>query len=160
MLLINKRLFQRALHFTMINYNKFLNKNLIGVLKDILRSIAENGLSSGNHLYITFLTNHKSVKIPSWLKKKFTEEMTIIIQYEYYNLSIKENFFQIELSFNDIRTELKIGYDSIISFADPSANFGLILKNKKLKDNKIKQEIIENSNVIKFSKFKKNYSKK
>ena len=143
----------------MINYQELLNKNMIGVLKDTLQSIAEHGLSNGNHLYITFLTNHKNVKIPTWLKKKFNEEMTIIIQHEYYNLNIKENFFQIELSFNNIRSLLKIGYDAVISFADPSANFGLILKNKNLKNNKKKQDNVQKNNIINFSKFKKNHSK-
>ena len=141
----------------MINYQKLLNKNMIGVLKDILKNINENGLSNSNHLYITFLTQHKNVEIPNWLRKKYNEEMTIVIQYEYYDLKIEKDFFQISLSFNDIKTDLKIGYDSIISFADPSANFGLILQSNKTKNNnkKINDES-KKDNIINFSKYKKN----
>ena len=112
----------------MIDYQKILNQNLLNVLKDILIEIKNNGLSNKNHLYVTFLTNHEMVVIPKWLKDKYPEEMTIIIQYEYYDLTINKNSFSITLSFNDIKSKLKIGYDSIISFADPSANFGLKLQ--------------------------------
>ena len=130
---------------------------MIGVLKDILKNINDNGLSNSNHLYITFLTQHKNVEIPNWLRKKYNEEMTIVIQYEYYDLKIEKDFFQISLSFNDIKTDLKIGYDSIISFADPSANFGLILQSNKTKNNnkKINDES-KKDNIINFSKYKKN----
>ena len=86
----------------MIEYQKILNNNMLNVLKDILFNIKENGLSSNNHLYITFITNHKNVELPNWLKKKYPEEMTIVIQYEYYDLEIKKNNFSISLSFNDI----------------------------------------------------------
>ena len=144
----------------MINYQEILNQNLLNVLKDILTEIKSNGLSHNNHLYITFLTNHKDVKIPKWLLKKHPELMTIVIQYEYYDLKIDNKFFQITLSFNDIRTTLKIGYNSIISFADPSANFGLKIKtensNKKIKKTIKKQTKKDIDNIINFSNYKKN----
>ncbi len=140
----------------MINYQNLLNKNMIGVLKDILNNINDNGLSNNNHLYITFLTQHRNVKIPNWLQKKYNQEMTIVIQYEYYNLKVEENFFQISLSFNNIKTDLTIGYDSIISFADPSANFGLVLKSNIAKKNKKVNDETKKNNIINFSKYKKN----
>ena len=143
----------------MIEYQKILDKNMLNVFKDILKNIKDNGLSNNNHLYITFLTNHKNVELPNWLKQKYPQEMTIIIQYEYYDLEINKNNFSITLSFDNIKTNLKINYDSIVSFADPSANFGLILQkskikkkvNKKLESNKSKKD-----NVINFSNYKKN----
>ena len=143
----------------MIEYQKILDKNMLNVLKDILINIRDNGLSNNNHLYITFSTNNKNVELPNWLKQKYPKEMTIIIQYEYYNLEINKNNFSITLSFGDIKTNLKINYNAIISFADPSSNFGLILQkskiqkkvNEKLKDNKPKK-----NNVINFSNYKKN----
>ena len=116
----------------MIKYQKILNKNMLNVFIDILKNIKNNGLENNNHLYVTFLTNQKNVELPRWLKQKYPEEMTIIIQYEYYDLIINKSNFTITLSFNDIKANLKIPYNSILSFADPSANFGLILqKNKK-----------------------------
>ena len=143
----------------MIEYQKILDKNMLNVFKDILKDIKDNGLSNNNHLYITFLTNHKNVELPNWLKQKYPQEMTIVIQYEYYNLELNKNDFSIALSFENIKTNLKINYNSIISFADPSANFGLILQknkiqkkvNKKIENNKSKKD-----NVINFSNYKKN----
>ena len=145
----------------MIDYQKILNNNMINVLKDILQNIENNGLSNNNHLYITFLTGHSKTKVPNWIKEKYPEEMTIVIQYEYYDLKINKSDFVIILSFNDIKAKLKIHYDSIISFADPSANFGLRLIEKKTqkKFNKsIKEQVTKNKkdNIINFSNYKKN----
>ncbi len=143
----------------MIDYQKYLNKNMVNVLKDILLHIKNIGLSNNSHLYITFQTNHKSVEIPKWLFDKYPNEMTIVIQYEFYNLIVNENFFQIDLSFNNIQTNLKIGYEAIISFADPSANFGLILKKTKKEnfERKIKKNMSQDDdNIINFNEFKKN----
>ena len=141
----------------MINYQKILNENMLNVLKDILRNIKIFGLSNNNHLYITFATDHAKTEIPNWIQENYPKEMTIVIQYEYYDLQINKNDFLITLSFNDINATLKINYDSIISFADPSANFGLRLKkNKNEKDiRKIKKIESKKSNIINFSNFKK-----
>ena len=143
----------------MIDYQKILNQNMLNVLKDILNNIKENGLNNNNHLYITFLTNHKNVELPNWIKQKYPEEMTIIIQYEYYDLEISKNNFSISLSFSNIKTHLKIDYNAIVSFADPSANFGLILQKNKIQK-KVKKSIENNksekNNVINFSNYTKN----
>ena len=53
----------------MINYQNILDKNLLNVLKDILKNIRDNGLSNNNHLYITFLTNHKNIELPNWIRE-------------------------------------------------------------------------------------------
>jgi len=146
----------------MIDYQKILNENILNVFKNILIDIKKNGLTNNNHLYVTFITDHNNVKIPKWLKDKYPNNMTIVIQYEYYNLEIKEKFFEISLSFSDIEAHLKIGYDSIISFADPSANFGLKLQTPKIKKVKRitkKQSVKIKDNIINFSNFKKNQSK-
>ena len=85
--------------------------------------------------------------------------MTIVIQYEYYDLEINKNDFSITLSFNNFKANLKIGYSAIISFADPSANFGLILKkNNILKKSRQELESSEEKkdNIINFSNYKKN----
>jgi Uncharacterized protein conserved in bacteria len=129
---------------------------MLNVLKDILVNIKENGLSSTNQLYITFLTNHKNVKIPNWLLNKYPQEMTIILQYEYYDLKINKESFEVSLSFNDVEASLEIGYDSIISFADPSANFGLKLKTISSKKIIKKESKGEKDNIINLSNFKKN----
>ena len=139
----------------MINYKNILSKNMLNVFIDILKYIKKNGLSDGNHIYITFLTNHKRTIIPNWLKEKYTDEMTIIIQYEYYNLNLNKDSFEVTLSFNNVKADLNISYESILSFADPSSNFGLKLKENK-KNKKIKTTNKKTNNVIEFSNYKKN----
>ena len=106
-----------------IDYQNILKKNMINVLKDVLKNIEENDLREGHHLYITFLTNHPKALLPRWLKEKYPNEMTIVIQYEYYHLTVNEDNFSIGLSFNDVKADLVINYESIISLADPFANF-------------------------------------
>ena len=140
-----------------INYLDILNKNMINVFIEVLKNIKKNGLKEGHHLYITFRTNEKKVNIPIWLKNKFPKEMTIVIQYEYWNLLINKSDFKITLSFNDIKSDLTIPFKSVISFADPYANFGLKLINEEKKSLVKKAKINYNkNNIIDFSKFKKN----
>jgi len=138
---------------------------MLNVFRDVLKNIEANGLQEGHHLYIAFLTDFKKVVIPNWLKKKHPKEMTIIIQYEYWDFKVKNDSFNIVLSFNDIKANLTVPFDAVISFADPYANFGLKLINeninkksndKKLKRKKtiIKKNKIKN-NIIEFQKFKK-----
>ena len=148
-----------------INYSKILKKNMINVLRDVLINIKKNGLQEGHHLYITFKTNDKEVIIPQWLLDKFPSEMTIVIQYEYWNYEVANDHFKITLSFNDIKTDLIIPFSSVISFADPYANFGLKLIKDNLiinkKTNKMKKklktsEYEKKGNVIELNKFRNN----
>jgi len=146
-----------------INYSQILRKNMLNVFRDVLKNIEVNGLQEGHHIYISFKTDSKKVVIPDWLKKKHPKEMTIVIQYEYWNFKVKNNLFSIGLSFNDINANITVPFDAVISFADPYANFGLKLINeeinKKLSDKKtkrVKSVIKKNkNNIIELQKYKK-----
>ena len=153
----------------MINYQNILNKNLLKVFIEILKEIETNGLSGSNHLYVTFATNISNTLVPQWLLEKYPTEMTIVVQNEYYHLAVKKNYFTIGLSFNNVKTDLKISFASVISFVDPSANFGLnylfnkstiVDHNKKMKKVKktLKRKVASktSSNVISFSRYKNN----
>ena len=152
-----------------IKYSEILKKNMINVFKDVLLEIEKNGLQDGHLLYITFITKNSGVKIPNWLVKKYPLEITIVLQYEYWNFKIKKESFNVGLSFNDIKVNLDIPFDSVISFTDPYANFGLRLiqndsiknlnKTKTLSKIKSKKISIKNkNNIIDFKKFKKKLS--
>ena len=148
-----------------INYSQILKKNMLNVFRDVLKNIEVNDLQEGHHLYITFQTDVKKVVISDWLKAKHPKEMTIIIQYDYWNFKVKNNSFNIGLSFNNIKADIAVPFDAVISFADPYANFGLKLINeeinKKLSDKKPKRKktVIKKNkdrdNIIEFQKFKK-----
>ena len=146
-----------------IDYSKILKKNMINVFKDILLSIEKNGFQEGHHLYVNINTQNKKVVIPKWLKDKYPSEITIIIQYEFWNLKVKNHEFSIGLSFENIEADLNIPYDSIISFADPYANFGLkLIQDNDIKKEKLKKKSISKekrkvtNNIIDFDKYKKN----
>ena len=149
----------------MIDYQKILNQNLLNVFIDILKNIEKNGLNGSNHLYITFKANNSNCIVPDWLLVKYPNEMTIVVQHEYYHLSVHKSYFNIGLSFNNKKSDLTISFDSIISFADPSSNFGLNYQfNKSIKENDKKivdkkkkfKKKKNSSNVINFSNYKKN----
>ena len=149
----------------MIQYQKILNKNLLNVFIEILKEIEKKGLDSKNHLYVTFATNNPKTSVPDWLLQKYPSEMTIVIQYEYYHLSVNKKNFNIGLSFNNKKCNLIIPFDSIISFADPSSNFGLNYQFNKTTVEDYKKTLVEkkksvkkkkSSNVINFTNYKKN----
>jgi len=135
-----------------INYPKIIKKNMINVLKDVLINIKKNGVQEGHHLYITFKTNDKKVNIPQWLLDKFPSEMTIVIQHEYWNYDVANSHFGITLSFNDIKADLIVPFSSVISFADPYANFELKLIQDKTTDNKNKIDMKQKLKTNKYSK--------
>ena len=137
-----------------IDYPLILQKNMLNVFKEVLKEIKTNGLKEGHHLYITFETNNNEVKIPNWLAKKFPTKMMIVIQYEFTNLKVFENNFEISLSFDDIKANLSIPYKAILSFADPYANFSLKLNSIQASTN---QEIktIDKNKIIELDKFRK-----
>ena len=145
-----------------INYKEILNKNMLNVFKDVLINIEKNGLQENHHLYITFDTKNSKVIIPKWLEEKYPNEMTIIIQHEYWNFKTKNDSFNIGLSFDDIKTDLKISFNSVISFADPYANFGLHLipeimnKNNVQIKKSVKNKNFKKDNIIDFNNYKKN----
>ena len=149
----------------MIQYQKILNKNLLNVFIEILKEIEKKGLDGKNHLYVTFATNNPKTSAPDWLLQKYPIEMTIVIQHEYYHLSVNKKNFNIGLSFNNKKCDLTISFDSIISFADPSSNFGLNYQFNKTTVEDDKKTLVEkkksvkkkkSSNVINFTNYKKN----
>jgi hypothetical protein len=95
------------------------------VVRETLETVARDGLPGEHHFYITFLTNFPGVKIPDYLHKQYPEEMTIVMQYQFFGLSLDDDCLNVTLSFNNIKEKLRVPIDSITTFADPSVNFAL-----------------------------------
>jgi len=108
-----------------INYNEMVEQALMQVVRDSLATASKSGLVGQQHFYITFLTQHPDTKLPAQLYERYKEEMTIVLQHQYWNLYVEDTYFSLELSFNHRRETLVIPYDAITAFADPSAQFGL-----------------------------------
>lgn len=108
-----------------INYDKLVEKSLKHVVIEALKIAADEGLPGENHFYISFKTNHPDVRMSSDLLNQYPEDMTIVLQHQFANLMISENYFEVDLSFSGLAHTLRIPYDAITYFADPYARFAL-----------------------------------
>ena len=109
----------------LMDYQAFVERAMKDVVRNVLLRVAEDGLPGEHHLYITFCTGHEGVEIADRLVAQYPDEMTIVLQYQFWGLEIYEDAFEITLSFSGNNERLYIPIDAIIGFADPSVNFGL-----------------------------------
>lgn len=110
---------------SMLRYDKLIEDALRGVVRQVLADAAEDGLPGNHHFYITFRTNHPGVEISERLHAQYPQDMTIVIQHQYWGLEVEETLFRITLSFNRVQERLTIPFSAITGFADPSVQFGL-----------------------------------
>ncbi len=108
-----------------INYEELVQTAIRKVMRDVLADIAKNGLPGKHHFYIDFITNYPGVQIPEFLREDYPEDMTIVLQHEYWDLEIHDNFFAVTLSFDNADERIVVPFDAVIKFVDPSVNFGL-----------------------------------
>jgi hypothetical protein len=108
-----------------IRYEKLVEDALRGVVRAALVQVAAEGLPGTHHFYITFRTDYPGVEIPQYLRDKYPVEMTIVLQYQFWDLTIEEELFSVTLSFNNVGEQLVIPFPAITGFADPSVKFGL-----------------------------------
>ncbi len=108
-----------------LRYDRMVETALRGVVKASVREVIKSGLPGDHHFYITFLTDYPGVQIPDYLRERYPGEMTIVLQYQFTDLSIDDDIFKVTLSFNNIPENLVIPVPAISIFADPSVNFAL-----------------------------------
>jgi hypothetical protein len=106
-------------------YDMMVEEALRGVVVKVLTQAVTEGLPGEHHFSITFKTNRNDVDIPLFLKERYSDEMTIVLEYQFWDLKIHDNEFEVVLSFNDKKERLLIPFDAIIAFSDPSVKFGL-----------------------------------
>ena len=108
-----------------IRYDVLARDALRGVLKHVLSDAAEHGLPGEHHFYITFLSKAEGVKLSPRLLSQYPQEMTVILQHQFWDLVVTDDRFEVGLSFNGIPERLVIPFSAIKSFFDPSVQFGL-----------------------------------
>lgn len=108
-----------------LRYDRMVERALRGVVREALTQAAEGGLPGNHHFYLTFTTDNPDVDIPSSLKEQYPEEMTIVLQHQFFGLEIDTAGFAVTLSFNNKHERLVIPFAAITTFADPSVNFAL-----------------------------------
>jgi uncharacterized protein len=108
-----------------IRYDVLARDALRGVLRRVLADAAEHGLPGEHHFFITFLSTAEGVKLSPRLLAQYPEEMTIILQHQFWDLVVSEDRFEVGLSFGGIPERLVVPFNALKSFFDPSVQFGL-----------------------------------
>jgi len=111
-----------------IGYQGLLDAALRGVVRDALLKIEKQGLIGSHHFYITFKTGYPGVDIPSFLVEQYPDEMTIILQHQFWGLKIREDDFEVALTFRKLPATLVIPFAALTKFFDPGVPFGLEFK--------------------------------
>src|ERR1700724_610643 len=108
-----------------IRYDVLARDALRGVLRRVLADAAEHGLPGEHHFFITFLSTAEGVKLSARLLAQYPEEMTVILQHQFWDMVVTEDRFEVGLSFNGVPERLVVPFRAIKGFVDPSVQFGL-----------------------------------
>ncbi len=109
----------------LIRYDLLVQEALKGVVRRVLSDAAKEGLHGEHHFYISFRTEHPGVRLSQRMREKYPEEMTIVLQHQFWDLGVTEHAFEVGLSFSGVPERLLVPFDSIVGFFDPSVQFGL-----------------------------------
>ena len=134
-----------------IDYGKRINNAILDVIKEILTDLSNSKISSNHCFYITFKTKGIGVTIPDTLKKDYPEEMTIVLQNQFWDLKINKKKFSVVLLFNKKKEYLSIPFNTIVKFYDPFVKFSIQLEvkgEKKKVNKKVQKKIRANKQKI------------
>ena len=106
-------------------YDALVDDALRSVVRRVLTQVAEKGLPGSHHFYISFRSTDPGVALPDYLLAKYPEEMTIVLQHQYWDLIIGPDFFEVTVSFNKQQERIKVPFAALSAFVDPSVRFGL-----------------------------------
>ncbi len=109
----------------LIRYDILTQDALRRVIRKVLEEVQRTGLPGEHHFFITFSTAYPGVRLSTRMLERYPDEMTIVIQHSFWNLEVTDTAFEIDLSFDDIRERLRIPFDAVRGFFDPSVKFGL-----------------------------------
>jgi hypothetical protein len=108
-----------------IRYDILAQEALRGVVRKVLAEVAKTGLPGEHHFFISFVTKAPGVRLSQRLREKHPDEMTIVLQHQFWDLSVGDHSFEVGLSFSGVPERLLVPFDAISTFFDPSVQFGL-----------------------------------
>ena len=109
----------------LIRYDVLVQDALRGVVKKVMREVAEGGLPGEHHFYIAFDTTAPGVRMSSRLRQQHPEEMTVVLQHQFWDLAVSDHSFEVGLSFGGVPERLLVPFAAVKGFFDPSVQFGL-----------------------------------
>ncbi len=109
----------------LIRYDLLAQDALRGVVRTVLADVARNGLPGDHHFFVGFSTTAPGVRISNRLRESYPEEMTIVLQHQFWDLEVTDTGFSVSLSFNGVPERLVVPFAAIKGFLDPSVQFGL-----------------------------------
>jgi hypothetical protein len=109
----------------LIRYDLLVQDALRGVVRKVLTDAAREGLSGEHHFYVSFRTEAPGVRMSQRLREKYPEDMTIVLQHQFWDLAVTEHTFEVGLSFSGVPERLLVPFDALTGFFDPSVQFGL-----------------------------------
>jgi uncharacterized protein len=115
----------------LIRYDLLVQEALKGVVRRVLLNAIREGIPGEHHFYLSFRTAEKGVRISQGLREKYPEEMTIVLQHQFWDLSVTEHIIEVGLSFSGVPEKLVIPFDAVSGFFDPSVQFGLKFEQSK-----------------------------
>ena len=108
-----------------IDYGNLMHRAMRGLIQTVLSDVAKHGLPGAHHFFITFDTNTDGVEMADWLRSRYPNEMTVVIQNWFEDFVVTDAGFSITLNFGDNPEHLVIPFDALRTFVDPSVEFGL-----------------------------------
>src|ERR1700674_483423 len=108
-----------------IRYDLLTQEALRGVVRQVLVDVAKNGVPGDHHFYVTFDTRLPGVKMSPRLRAQYPEEMRVVLQHQFWDLTVTEEAFEVGLSFGGVPERLSVPFTAVTAFLDPSVQFGL-----------------------------------
>ena len=108
-----------------IRYDILIQEAMRGLVRTVLKDAGVRGLSGDHHFFISFDTNHPGVTLSTRMRAQYPEEMTIVLQHQFWDLKVTDDNFEVGLSFNGVTERLVIPFAAVRRFADPSVNFDI-----------------------------------
>lgn len=134
-----------------IDYQTLLDNALKSVVKDALIHAQVNGLGDGTHFFITFKTRAAGVVLPDFLRMRYPDIMTVVLQYSYNNLHVSDKEFGVQLTFDGRPFFIRVPFSALVEFKDPSVDFILTFHPKggiAAADNDMELPLDEHSDTV------------
>ena len=112
----------------LLGYDRMMERAVRGVVREALAIAASRGLPGAHHFYVTFRTQAPGVAIPDHLVARYPDEMTVVLEHQFWDLEVAEDGFSVTLNFQNKPARLTVPFTAITTFADPSVQFGLQFK--------------------------------